>query len=122
MASESRGTPTAFPLKHQKKDLVLACDLAQELKVQMPVAKAAAALYEKVGPRCWPGDVLKVHMSAVSTVAELTAQAGTCPCKSAGSDDASALRAAAVQAVGSGLGDEDMSAVIKEVLKESNQK
>ena len=48
MASESRGTPTAFPLKHQKKDLVLACDLAQELKVEMPVAKAAAALYEKV--------------------------------------------------------------------------
>ena len=46
--SESRGSPTAFPLKHQKKDLVLACDLAEEVKVKLPVAKAASALYEKV--------------------------------------------------------------------------
>ena len=49
IVSESRGTPTAFPLKHQKKDLALACALAEEVRVQLPVAKAATALYEKVG-------------------------------------------------------------------------
>ena len=46
-----RKFPTAFPLKHQKKDLVLACQLGQEVKASLPVAGAAAALYSKVH---WP--------------------------------------------------------------------
>ena len=43
-----RKFPTAFPLKHQKKDLVLACELGREVKTSLPVAGAAAALYSKV--------------------------------------------------------------------------
>ena len=45
-----RKFPTAFPLKHQKKDLVLACELGREVKASLPVAGAAAALYSKVQP------------------------------------------------------------------------
>ena len=43
-----RKFPTAFPLKHQMKDLVLACNLGKEVNASLPVAGAAAALYSKV--------------------------------------------------------------------------
>ena len=50
-----RKFPTAFPLKHQKKDLVLACDLGKEVNASMPVAGAAASLYSKVSSICNQG-------------------------------------------------------------------
>lgn len=40
--------PTAFPLKHQQKDLRLALELAHEHGQELPTAAAANGLYEKV--------------------------------------------------------------------------
>ena len=40
--------PTAFPLKHQQKDLRLALELAQEHGQELPTASAANRLYEQV--------------------------------------------------------------------------
>ena len=40
--------PTAFPLKHQQKDLRLALELAQQHDQDLPTAAAANGLYEKV--------------------------------------------------------------------------
>ena len=54
-----RKFPTAFPLKHQKKDLVLACELGREVKTSLPVAGAAAALYSKVQPPKQPAQNAK---------------------------------------------------------------
>ena len=42
--------PTAFPLKHQQKDLRLALELAHEHGQELPTAAAANSLYEKVTP------------------------------------------------------------------------
>jgi glyoxylate/succinic semialdehyde reductase len=39
--------PTAFPLKHQQKDLRLALELAESLAQTLPVAHAANAHYLK---------------------------------------------------------------------------
>lgn len=40
--------PTAFPLKHQQKDMRLALELAQQQGQQLPTASAANSLYEQV--------------------------------------------------------------------------
>lgn len=40
--------PTAFPLKHQQKDMRLALETAAEGGVQLPVASAANGMYVKV--------------------------------------------------------------------------
>lgn len=40
--------PTAFPLKHQRKDLELALDFAQSHKQDVPVASAVTDLFKKV--------------------------------------------------------------------------
>jgi glyoxylate/succinic semialdehyde reductase len=39
--------PTAFPLKHQQKDLRLALELAAELGTDLPLSAAANKLYLK---------------------------------------------------------------------------
>jgi glyoxylate/succinic semialdehyde reductase len=44
--------PTAFPLKHQQKDMRLALEMAAEQKLQLPVASAANDLYVQVGRLC----------------------------------------------------------------------
>jgi 3-hydroxyisobutyrate dehydrogenase-like beta-hydroxyacid dehydrogenase len=41
--------PTAFPLKHQQKDLRLALEAAGEGSLTLPVAAAANDLYKEVG-------------------------------------------------------------------------
>lgn len=40
--------PTAFPLKHQQKDLRLALQAATEGSLELPVASAANGLYLEV--------------------------------------------------------------------------
>lgn len=40
--------PTAFPLKHQQKDMRLALELAHQHGQELPTAAAANSLYEKV--------------------------------------------------------------------------
>ena len=40
--------PTAFPLKHQRKDLELALKYAHSEKQELPVAAATAKLYKEV--------------------------------------------------------------------------
>ena len=40
--------PTAFPLKHQQKDMRLALELARQKNQHMLTAAAANALYEQV--------------------------------------------------------------------------
>ena len=40
--------PTAFPLKHQQKDMRLALELAHQHGQQLPTAAAANGLYEQV--------------------------------------------------------------------------
>ena len=42
--------PTAFPLKHQRKDLELALDYAEKKGLELPVAAITTALYKKVVP------------------------------------------------------------------------
>ena len=42
--------PTAFPLKHQQKDMRLALEIAQDKGVPLPVAGAANNMYVKVSP------------------------------------------------------------------------
>lgn len=42
--------PTAFPLKHQQKDMRLALEVAQNKGVPLPVAGAANDMYVKVSP------------------------------------------------------------------------
>ena len=42
--------PTAFPLKHQQKDLRLVLELADSVSQPLPVAAAANSLFEQV--RC----------------------------------------------------------------------
>lgn len=41
--------PTAFPLKHQQKDLRLVLELADSVSQPLPVAAAANSLFEQVG-------------------------------------------------------------------------
>ena len=41
---------TAFPLKHQQKDMRLALERAGQGHLQLPVASAANRLYEQVWP------------------------------------------------------------------------
>ena len=41
--------PTAFPLKHQQKDLRLALELAEEHRQTLPLTAAANDLYVQVG-------------------------------------------------------------------------
>lgn len=43
--------PTAFPLKHQRKDLELALKYAESTQQSLPVAAATTELYKKV---CFP--------------------------------------------------------------------
>lgn len=45
--------PTAFPLKHQQKDLRLALQAAFEGGLKLPVAAAANNLYVEVGSSHW---------------------------------------------------------------------
>ena len=40
--------PTAFPLKHQRKDLELALKYAESTQQSLPVAAATTELYKKV--------------------------------------------------------------------------
>ena len=40
--------PTAFPLKHQQKDLRLALELAHQNGQELPTASASNSLYEQV--------------------------------------------------------------------------
>ena len=40
--------PTAFPLKHQRKDLELALKYAKAQNQELPVAAASTELYKKV--------------------------------------------------------------------------
>ena len=40
--------PTAFPLKHQQKDMRLALEAAEQSGVMLPVAAAANEMYKKV--------------------------------------------------------------------------
>ncbi len=40
--------PTAFPLKHQQKDMRLALEAAKEGGISLPVAAAANSMYVKV--------------------------------------------------------------------------
>ena len=40
--------PTAFPLKHQQKDMRLALEAAEEGGVSLPVAAAANSMYVRV--------------------------------------------------------------------------
>ncbi len=40
--------PTAFPLKHQQKDMRLALELGKQHGLTMPVAEAANDMYIKV--------------------------------------------------------------------------
>ena len=42
--------PTAFPLKHQQKDMRLALEAAAEGGMALPVAAAANGMYVKVSP------------------------------------------------------------------------
>ena len=42
--------PTAFPLKHQQKDMRLALELAHQNGQELPTASASNSLYEQVGP------------------------------------------------------------------------
>ena len=42
--------PTAFPLKHQLKDLRLALELGDAVGQPLPVAAAARQLYEQARP------------------------------------------------------------------------
>ena len=46
--------PTAFPLKHQQKDMRLALEAAEEGGVSLPVAAAANSMYVKVSAAEWP--------------------------------------------------------------------
>ena len=39
--------PTQFPLKHQQKDVKLACDLGDEVGQALPIAKAVNAKFEE---------------------------------------------------------------------------
>lgn len=43
--------PTAFPLKHQRKDLELALNFAQAHSQEVPVAAATTQLFKKVKPK-----------------------------------------------------------------------
>lgn len=45
--------PTAFPLKHQQKDLRLVLELAGGVSQPLPVAAAANSLFEQVGRCQW---------------------------------------------------------------------
>ena len=40
--------PTAFPLKHQQKDMRLALEAAEQSRIMLPVAAAANEMYKKV--------------------------------------------------------------------------
>ena len=40
--------PTAFPLKHQQKDMRLALEAAEQSGITLPVAAAANDMYKKV--------------------------------------------------------------------------
>ena len=40
--------PTAFPLKHQQKDMRLALELAHQNGQELPTAAASNSLYEQV--------------------------------------------------------------------------
>ena len=42
--------PTAFPLKHQQKDMRLALELAHQNGQELPTASASNSLYEQVCP------------------------------------------------------------------------
>ena len=44
--------PTAFPLKHQQKDLRLALELAAEHRQTLPLTSAANDLYVEVSHPC----------------------------------------------------------------------
>ena len=45
--------PTAFPLKHQHKDLRLALELADTgTLAELPLAKLTEAVYRQGGPHC----------------------------------------------------------------------
>ena len=44
--------PTAFPLKHQQKDMRLALEAAEQSGIMLPVAAAANDMYKKVNRLC----------------------------------------------------------------------
>ena len=44
--------PTAFPLKHQQKDMRLALEAAEQSGIMLPVAAAANDMYKKVSRLC----------------------------------------------------------------------
>jgi len=44
--------PTAFPLKHQQKDMRLALELAHQNGQELPTSAAANHLYEQVWHAC----------------------------------------------------------------------
>ena len=46
--------PTAFPLKHQQKDMRLALEAAEQSGIMLPVAAAANDMYKKVNMHCRP--------------------------------------------------------------------
>ena len=46
--------PTAFPLKHQQKDMRLALEAAEQSGIMLPVAAAANDMYKKVNRHCRP--------------------------------------------------------------------
>jgi 3-hydroxyisobutyrate dehydrogenase-like beta-hydroxyacid dehydrogenase len=58
--------PTAFPLKHQQKDLRLVLELADSASQPLPVAAAANSLFEQVATvldpptACWADEMTRV--------------------------------------------------------------
>ena len=85
---------TAFPLKHQQKDMRLALERAGQDSLQLPVAAAANQLYEEVSSQ-----------AAVSC----------CKCGAVRHAHASPVHCPDVQAQAKGLGDSDFSAVLETV-------
>lgn len=61
--------PTQFPLKHQHKDVRLACDLAKEVGAQVPVAEAALEHFTAALPADADADFSAV-LNAVKAQAE----------------------------------------------------
>ena len=91
--------PTAFPLKHQQKDMRLALELAQQHGQELPTAAAANHLYEKVSVQTSSCECLYVLQCPVSVF--------------------HGLSLLTLQAKDLEKGDEDFSSVLEAVLQHS---
>jgi NAD-binding of NADP-dependent 3-hydroxyisobutyrate dehydrogenase len=100
--------PTAFPLKHQQKDLRLVLELADSVSQPLPVAAAANSLFEQVRCRSNVADVSFAHARP-----QLHVISAIC-CGLLNTVDT--LR----QGVKGGLGDSDFSAVLEAVMSDAH--